>query len=99
MTRTVEISPYNHSQSSNQQIDPSLVVGTGNAQPTSRVLEGSEDHGFAEEWAEPAVLPSGEKCRRMYLFSADEIVSDDGEPLEAEDYPWDDEHVARINIA
>lgn len=96
MIRTVEISPYNHSQATNKLIDPSTVVAIGNAEPTSRVLDGSEDHGFAEEWAEPAVLPDGEKVYRMYLFTADEIVNDDGEPLDAEDYPWDDAHVWRI---
>lgn len=94
--RTVQISAYNHSDASSEVIDPALVFATGNAEPTGRVLDGSEDHGYAEEWAEPAVLPDGRECSRMYLFAADEIVSDDGEPLEAEDYPWDDAHVARI---
>lgn len=96
--RTVEISYYNHSDKKNELIDPELVVATDSAVPTGRVLDGSEDHGYTEEWAEPAVLPDGRVCSRMYLFSADEIVND-GEPLEAEDYPWDDAHVARILLS
>ncbi|MDP3770850.1 MAG: hypothetical protein Q8R16_00950, partial [bacterium] len=78
---------------------PSLVQGTGDAYPTSRVLEGSSDHGYAEEWAEPAMLPDGTECYRMYLFADDEVIGEDGEPLEPDMLPWDDEHVARIKIA
>jgi len=44
-------------------------------------------------------LPDGRTCQRMYLFAANEIIGDDGEPLEAEDYPWDDEHVMRIKTS
>lgn len=98
--RTVQVSHYNHSDSANELIDPSVVEATGeNAEPTSRVLDGSSDHGYAEEWQEPATLPDGRKCYRMYLFDESAIVDDDGEPMEAEDYPWDDEHVARILLA
>jgi len=99
MTRTVQISAYNHSDSSCEVIDPTLVEATGNAEPTGRLLDGSEDHGYAEEWAESAILPDGRTCQRMYLFAANEIIGDDGEPLEAEDYPWDDEHVMRIKTS
>ena len=98
MAHHVEISAYNHSDKANELIDPSRVTPTGNAEPTSRLLDGSEDHRYAEEWAEPATLPSGEKCYRMYLFRADEITSDDGEPMDPEDYPWDDDHVMRIKL-
>lgn len=97
--RTVQISAYNHSDKSSAVIDPALVVPTGNAEPSSRLLNGSEDHGYAEEWLEPAVLPDGRECSRVYLFSAGDIVSDDGEPLEAEDYPFDDAHVVRIRVS
>jgi hypothetical protein len=65
----------------------------GNAYPTSRLLDGSSDHGFAEEWAEPGcVLINGElrPAQAIYLFTADEINSD------ANRYPWDAAHVARI---
>lgn len=66
---------------------------SGNAFPTSRVLEGSVDHGVAEEWAEPgSIILDGESrpAQRCYLFDADEVCD------EAEDYPWDAEHCARI---
>lgn len=96
--RTVEVKEPSFANST-ESIDPSLVEATGNAEPTSRLLDGSQDHGFAEEWAESAVMPDGRKCSRIYLFESSEIVNDDGEPLEAENYPWDDAHVARILLA
>ena len=66
---------------------------SGDAVPTSRVLDGSSDHGFDEEWAEPGyVVIDGEKrqASRMYLFDASETGDD------ASEYPWDEKHVARI---
>lgn len=76
------------------QCDP----GTDPAQPTSRLLEGTQDNWAAEEWSESVILPGGDRATRYYLFSADEI-NDDGEPLEAEQYPWDAEHVSWIERA
>lgn len=93
MTKTVAVTYSNSDDRAESHIDPSLVAPTGNAEPTGRVLDGSADHGFAEEWAEPAVLPDGRKCRRVYLFDAAETFSD------AEQYPWDNAHVARILLA
>jgi len=98
MTRTVETSAYNYAESRNARIDPALVETTGHAVLTRRFRENSEATGYAEEWAEPAVLPTGGKVSRMYLFAAEEIVSEDGDHLDAEDYPWDDAHVVRIEI-
>lgn len=66
---------------------------SGDAVPTSRVLDGSSDDGFDEEWAEPGyVVIDGEKrqASRMYLFDASETGDD------ASEYPWDEKHVARI---
>lgn len=63
--------------------------------PTGRVLDGSDDHGNAEEWAEPGFVSiDGEKrsAECMYLFKAEEIAG----ISEPEDYPWDADHVARI---
>ena len=81
-------------------VDLSLVTSTGEAaEPTSRQLDGSEDNGYTEEWREPAVMPDGTSCYKMYLFSEDDITYEDGEPRLAEDYPWDDEHVRRVVLA
>jgi hypothetical protein len=99
MENTVRVSYYNHFSEDAEHIEPSLVEATDNAEPTSRVLEGSEDHGYAEEWQEPAIMPDGRKCFRIYLFTEDEIINNEGESMEAENYPWDDEHVARIILA
>jgi len=80
------------------KINPATVKGIDNAYPTSRVLDGSSDAGYAEEWAEPAKLPDGRQCLKIYLFDDDDIVDSDGEPREPEWYPWDDEHVARVVV-
>jgi hypothetical protein len=75
-------------------IDPETVEPAGkNAYPTSRLLDGSQDHGYAQEWAEPATMPDGRPCLRIYLFDDDEVDHED-----AVDYPWDDEHVKRIEL-
>jgi hypothetical protein len=92
----VSLTYNNENRSDDELIDPALVEPTGNAEPTSRVLDGSSDHGYAEEWQEPAVLPDGRECYRMYLFDDEDITGENGERLLAEDYPWDDEHVRRV---
>jgi hypothetical protein len=94
--RKVQVSHYNYREKDTEQIDPSLVAATEQAQPTARILDGSDDNGFAEEWQEPAVMPDGRKCYRVYLFNKDEITDEDGELLEADQYPFDHEHVRRI---
>jgi len=66
---------------------------TDSAEPTSRVLNGSSDHGYAEEWAENGyIMLDGEKrpASRIYLFDESEISDD------PENYPWDEKHAARI---
>ena len=65
----------------------------GNAEPTNRVLDGSGDHGYAEEWAEPGhVVIDGERrpASLMYLFDEEECGDD------PENYPWDEHHAVRI---
>lgn len=65
------------------------------AEPTSRVLDGSDDHGYDYEWAEPGyVTIEGEKREAacMYLFTAEELE----EIEDPENYPWDEKHVGRI---
>jgi hypothetical protein len=94
--KTVQVGYDNATIVDSERIDPSLVKATDNARPTGRLLDRSEDYGYAEEWQEPATMPDGRQCLRMYLFDKDEITDDNGEPLEAEDYPWDDDHVQRI---
>lgn len=83
--------------SSAGKIDPEFFAITNpEAFPTGRLLDGSRDHGFAQEWAERGTVDvNGEilKAQRIYLFHADDIDGRD-----PEDYPWDMDHVARIVI-
>lgn len=90
--KKVPVSYLNRQDTAEDPIDPSLVEPTDDAEPTYGVAP----EGFAAEWKEPAIMPDGRKCLRMYLFAAGDIVDKRGNPLDVEDYPWDDEHVARI---
>jgi hypothetical protein len=93
----IRISFGNTDRADDEMIDFDKITSTGNAEPTSRVLDGSQDHGYAEEWSEPGILPDGRTGQIMYLFDDDDITDGDGNPLEeAEDYPWDEEHVRRF---
>jgi len=65
-------------------------ISSGNAEPTSRVLDGSCDHGYAQEWAEPGTI-RGCVCQLIYLFR-----ESDCDHEEAEDYPWNDNMVRII---
>ena len=76
--------------------DFNLFVSTDNAEMTGRILEGTADHGYAEEWSERGTY-NGEPCTLIYLFDNDDICDADGNPWELpEYYPWDLEHMARI---
>jgi hypothetical protein len=95
--KTVHLTSYNTEGSNDPLVNLDTVVTTDHAYPTGRLLDGSTDHGYSEEWAEPARLSDGRKCLKMYLFDHDDIVVE-GEQLEAENYPWDNEHVKRVKL-
>lgn len=94
----VHITTDNTDHITDARIDPALaVVARGTlAYPTNRVLDGSSDHGWAEEWTEAATLPDGRECYRVYLFDTADLAAADGNP---ENYPWGDDHVRRIVLA
>lgn len=72
------------------------IPGRDDPYPTSRVLDGSADHGWSQEWAQDgAVRVQGGQfeARMIWLFDDDDI-DDDKEP---DAYPWDD-RIARIEI-
>ena len=72
--------------------DEQDVQGILDAQPTNRVLDGSADSDYAQEWSAPATF-RGHSCTVYYLFD-DEEVAEAGE--DAGDLPWDWDHVSRI---
>ena len=77
-----------------ETIDVATVDSTGEAAtPTGRVLDGSSDHGYAQEWTELAHTPDGRRCLKVCIFDHDEVAVE-----LAEDYPWDDDHVVRIQL-
>lgn len=86
-------------QYNNGDAEPVTFVSFGsfeasdNAEPSSRVLDGSIDHGYDEEWLEPGTVVVDGKSRqavRVFLFDDFDIAE------QAEDYPWDADHCARI---
>ena len=98
--RTVPLSATDATDTTTPRIDPRLVRPVGHAELTARLLDlgDAQGHGYAEEWAEPAILPDGRPCARIYLFFREAIRDVGGAPLEAEDYPWDEDHIHRIKL-
>ena len=74
---------------STETIDVDTVIHSDeNAEPTSHLLD---DPG-AQEWSQPCTLPDGRHGLIMWYFTEDEITE------EAEDYPWDNEHISWIRL-
>ena len=91
---TIELMDACHNTLGNA--DFNLFVSLDNAEMTGRILEGTDDHGYAEEWSERGTY-NGEPCTLIYLFDNDDICDANGNELEETDqYPWDLEHMARI---
>lgn len=64
-------------------------------EPTSRVLDGSRDDGWDQEWAvDGTIFLDGEHvdARMIFLFDADDVENED-----AGEWPWED-RAARIII-
>ena len=96
---TIQITRLGNVEKAIGSIEYSEIRDIENAEPTSRVLDGSYDHGFAEEWSAPAKLFGTDAVGTViYLFTESDITDDDGEPLDAEFYPWDEEHTARVIV-
>ena len=72
-------------------LDETDIIETGQAEPTSRVLDGSSDHGYIEEWVRYGHLKDGRNIKTVYLFDEDDLKDEDGNDLyeDAGDYPWD----------
>lgn len=100
MTTLVHLTNGNNFNSApDELIDIATVTPKGNAEPTSRVLDGSSDHGYAQEWVEDCTLADGRTGQIVYLFAEDDLMDDDGEPIEeAENLPFDDDHIHRIKL-
>lgn len=61
------------------------VSPAGQAEPTNRVLE----HYIAAEYQEPAVMPDGRKCLKIYQFDMSEVkdAQADGNDIWEEAFP------------
>lgn len=62
---------------------------TRQAEPTSRVLDGSGDDGYDEEYVGYGHI-NGIPVKAIYLLTDDDMCYDDGEPYDDEgNYDWD----------
>ena len=66
-------------------------VSTG-AQPTNRLIPGASSAMDPQEWSERGEI-DGKEATVFYIFSEEEASAED-----ADSYPWDTEHVDRIEI-
>jgi len=67
------------------------------AYPTSRCLSGTDDFWASAEYIERMIdKKTGKRYDVVYLFEKADMTDADGEPIYEEDYPWDEEHVARV---
>ena len=66
-----------------------IITDGDGAEPTGRVLDGSPDHGYREEWVEYGTYQD-RPVKVVYLFDDDDLFDDDGREIEeADHYPWD----------
>ena len=66
-----------------------IAISGDGAYPTSRVLSGSSDHGYAAEYVETGIY-RGRKVNIIYLFDDGYDVDEDGEPYDDDgSYDWD----------
>ena len=93
MTKMVDVINGNRGET----VDIATVITTDQAESINRVFEESY---IAAEYQEPAVMPDGRKCLKIYQFDEDEVKdaqADDNDAWE-ESLPWDDEHVDHVVI-
>ena len=80
---------YSHYLGAFPTIDPDMVISTGvPAEAAGISLEGRY---YSNTWLEPAYLPDGQKCLKVYRFKDSEIY---GQAIA--EYPWDKDHVEII---
>jgi hypothetical protein len=68
--------------------------GSQGAYATCRALTGQYEQANCEEWAEHGTH-NGQPCKVYYFFDR----TTDGIDGDAETYPWDDEHITKIEFA
>lgn len=86
--KTMKITDSNEIESALAQFRAS----SNGAQPTNRLIPGASSAMDPQEWSERGTI-NGQSAEVFYIFSEEEASSED-----AENYPWDAEHVDRIEI-
>jgi len=71
-------------------IDAGKITMINQALPTSRLLDGSSDHGAYAEYTQPCTLPDGTEATAVYILQDEHVQGSDGEIMEDESqYDWD----------
>jgi tRNA A37 threonylcarbamoyladenosine biosynthesis protein TsaE len=95
MTNSTRVNVINGNKG--ETVDITTVITAGQAELTNAIVE---PYNIVIEYQEPAVMPDGRKCLKIYHFDEYEIKdaqADDNDTWE-EDLPWNDAHVAHVVI-
>jgi hypothetical protein len=70
------------------ELDETCYNETASAEPTSRVLDGSSDHGYACEYIGYGEI-NGQQVKAIYLFDDEDLLDGNGDQIEDEgSYDW-----------
>jgi len=69
----------NNSHATGEFVELVAIKSNGIAECTSRVLDGSSDHGYDQEWLEPATLADGRECSLVYLLNNEDFEDENGD--------------------
>ena len=86
MSREIRVIGHNSITS----IDAAKINMIDQALPTSRLLDGSSDHGAYAEYTQPCTLPDGTEATAVYILYDEHVQGADGDIMEDESqYDWD----------
>ena len=79
-----------------ETVDVATIRTIGQATATNRIL----DPYVAAEYQEPAIMPDGRKCLKVYQFEERELrdAQANGNDAWEEALPWDEGHVDHVVI-
>jgi hypothetical protein len=88
MKKTIEVREWNSYGKKIGTVKATAYTETDNAQPTSRLLDGSRDYGYKAEYVGNGIIKMGKKTikvKAIYLFTSEEMdgVEDEG------NLPWE----------
>jgi hypothetical protein len=89
---------YDNSTPTGETVDLSTITPNGNAFCSGRVLDGSSDHGYGQEWLESATLADGRECSLVYLLDNEDFEDENGEVYDDLSYVDWENHLVRVRL-